>query len=142
MQEENFETKLSSWINFRKRLETSATPFEDVIKHYNTLNKCKLSVDPWDQKTWPDPWELLCQNKICDFTNSLGVCYSLQLTDRFSQSKFEIHICTDTINDEVMYPVIIDDQYVLCYKLNEVCQKAELPSNIVSQRIYPMIPLQ
>jgi len=142
MQEENFETKLSSWINFRKRLEISATPFEDVIKHYNTLNKCKLSVDPWDQKTWPDPWELLCQNKICDFTNSLGVCYSLQLTDRFSQSKFEIHICTDTINDEVMYPVIIDDQYVLCYKLNEVCQKTDLPSNIVSQRIYPMIPLQ
>jgi len=142
MQEENFETKLSSWINFRNRLETSTTPFEDVIKHYNTLSKCKLSVDPWDQKTWPDPWELLCQNNICDFTNSLGVCYSLQLTDRFSQSKFEIHICTDTINDEVMYPVIIDDQYVLCYKLNEVCQKTDLPSNIVSQRIYPMIPLQ
>lgn len=142
MQEDKFETKLSTWHKFRQTLETSLTPFQDVIRYYNTLDTCNLSVDPWDQKTWPDPWELLCQNKICDFTNSLGVCYSLQLTDRFSQNKFEIHISTDTTNNEVMYPVVIDDEYVLCYKLNEVCQKAEIPSNIISQRIYPMAPLQ
>ncbi len=81
-----YEILLKDWIKFRNTLETSTTPFEDVICYYNTLAKCKLSVDPWDKKTWPTPWELVRQNQICDFTNSLGVCYSLQLTDRFSQT--------------------------------------------------------
>ena len=80
--------------------------------------------------------------QICDFTNILGVCYSLQLTDRFSQNKFEIHISTDTINNEVLYPVFIDEEYVLCYKLNEVCQMTDLPTSLVSQRIYHLPPLQ
>ena len=137
-----YEILLKDWIKFRNTLETSTTPFEDVICYYNTLAKCKLSVDPWDKETWPTPWELVRQNQICDFTNSLGVCYSLQLTDRFSQNKFEIHISTDTINNEVLYPVFIDKEYVLCYKLNEVCQMTDLPTSLVSQRIYHLPPLQ
>ena len=43
-----YEILLKDWIKFRNTLETSTTPFEDVICYYNTLAKCKLSVDPWD----------------------------------------------------------------------------------------------
>jgi hypothetical protein len=138
MQELDFENKLSSWFRFRKQLETSKTPFKDVINYYNATEKCNLSVDPWDQKTWPQgPWELLTQNKLCDLTHSLGVCYTLQLTDRFSQSNFEIHISTDRTSEELFYPVFVDNN-VLCYEFDEVCQRANLPDEFVSQRIYRM----
>ena len=76
MPHNNYELKLVDWTQFRKQLEVSLNPFQDVINYYNKLARSKLSVDPWDMDTWPNPWELLAQNSICDFTNSLGVCYT------------------------------------------------------------------
>ena len=141
MPNNNYELKLVNWTQFRKQLEVSLNPFQDVINYYNKLARSKLSVDPWNMDTWPTPWELLAQNSICDLTNSLGVCYTLQLTNRFSRDKFEIHIVKDYDEDELCYPVCIGN-YVLCYKYNEVVQKSDLPTNFVSQRIYTMPALQ
>ena len=141
MQELNFESRLADWTKFRKQLEVSHTPFQDAIRYYNKIDRCKLDIDPWDRKTWPSPWELLLKNKICDLTHSLGVCYTLQLTDKFSRSEFEIHISTDRTSEVFFYPVFVDN-YVLCYEFDEVCQRADLPTEFVSQRIYRMPRLQ
>ena len=141
MDDLNYEQRLSEWSAFREGLEDSKDPLQDVIDYYNKIPRSKLGIDPWDQSTWPTPWELLAQNSICDLTNSLGVCYTLQLTNRFSRSEFEIHISTDYSNEELCYPVCINNN-VLCYKYNEVVQKTELPTHFVSQRIYKMPTLQ
>ena len=141
MQELSFESRLLHWTKFRKKLETSNTPFQDVIRYYNNIDRCKLAIDPWDRKTWPTPWELLLQNKICDLTHSLAVCYTLQLTDKFSRSEFEIHISTDRTSEVFFYPVFVDN-HVLCYEFDEVCQRADLPTEFVSQRIYRMPQVQ
>ena len=141
MDDLNYEQRLSEWSAFREGLEDSKDPLQDVIDYYNKIPRSKLGVDPWDQSTWPTPWELLAQNSICDLTNSLGVCYTLQLTNRFSRSEFEIHIVMDYSNEELCYPVCINNS-VLCYKYNEVVQKTELPTHFVSQRIYKMPTLQ
>jgi hypothetical protein len=141
MPNKDYEIKLVNWTKFREQLEVSLNPFQDVIDYYNKIPRSKLGVDPWDQSTWPTPWELLAQNSICDLTNSLGVCYTLQLTNRFSRSEFEIHIVMDYSNEELCYPVCINNS-VLCYKYNEVVQKTELPTHFVSQRIYKMPTLQ
>ena len=138
---ENYELRLVNWTKFREQLEVSLNPFQDVVDYYNKLPRSKLSIDPWDMDTWPTPWELLAQNSICDLTNSLGVCYTLQLTNRFSRSEFEIHIVRDYDNEEICYPVCIENN-ILCYKYNEVVQKNELPTQFVSQRIYKMPTLQ
>ena len=141
MQELNFESRLFDWSRFRKKLETSNKPFQDAISYYDRHERCKLSIDPWDRTTWPGPWEILLQNKICDLTHSLAVCYTLQLTDRFSRSEFEIHISTDRTSEVFFYPVFVDN-HVLCYEFDEVCQRADLPTEFISQRIYRMPRLQ
>ena len=138
MQELDFENKLSSWFRFRKQLETSKTPFKDVIKYYNATEKCNLSVDPWDQKTWPQgPWELLTQNKLCDLTHSLGVCYTLQLTDRFSGVKFEIHITLDEDNSHHYYLLHVGDR-VLGYNKEKHINATEIKQNLISQSVFQM----
>ena len=48
-------------------------------------------MDPWDQNTWLGPWQLVEKNLYTEMCITLGICYSLQLTERFSSSDFEIH---------------------------------------------------
>jgi len=138
---EEYEIKLSRWQNFRNELETSINPFEDVVTYYNTKKRCKLSSNPWDQANWPNPWELLEVNKYCDFTLTLASCYTLQLTDKFKDCKFEIHISIDNVNEELLYPLYVDDK-ILCYNYDGVVQNSDLPTTIISQRIYKMPRLQ
>lgn len=138
---DDYTVKLSQWQWLRNRLETSINPYQEVINYYNAQKKCKLSTDPWNKAIWPNPWELLDFNLYCDFTLTLGTCYTLQLTDRFKDCKFEIHISIDKVNEELLYPLYVDDK-ILCYNYNEVIQKNELPTTIISQRIYKMPRLQ
>ena len=138
---EDYDIKLSRWTNFRNELETSISPFEDVLTYYNTKKRCKLRTNPWDQANWPTPWELLEVNKYCDFTLTLASCYTLQLTDRFKDFEFEIHISIDKVNEELLYPLHVDKK-ILCYNYDGVIQKTDLPTAIISQRIYKMPRLQ
>lgn len=141
MLKENYATKLKKWSSLRARLETSTNPFNEVINFYNIKKRCKLSTNPWDKAIWPGPWELLQNDRYCDLLLTLGSCYTLQLTDRFKDSKFEIHISIDRVNEELLYPLYVDNK-ILCYNYDEVVQKTDLPTTIISQRIYKMPRLQ
>jgi hypothetical protein len=137
----NYEEQLASWKSFRDSLETTETPFEDVVQQYAKAPGTRLTCDPWDQKNWPGPWELLQENQYCEFGTVLGMCYSLQLTDRFKGSKFEIHISTNREKSETHYLLIVDDHTVVGYKGRVIC-KEDLPDALYSQRIYECNELQ
>lgn len=140
MFETPFEDRIAFWRNFRDSLETSDTPFEDVIGLYSTAPLMSIHTDPWDQHTWPQPWQLLEQNQYCDFRTVLACCYSLQLTDRFTTARFEIHIGMDYLDSQTHYLLFVNDS-VLGYPLNAVTVRSQLPATLVSQRIYVMPPL-
>ena len=132
----NFEEQLAAWKNFRNSLEESEDPLRQVLEFYTQAPLTRISCDPWDQSTWAAPWELLEENQYCDFGIVLGMCYSLQLTDRFKGSNFEIHICTDNEKSETHYLLFVDNQ-VINYN-NEVVSREELPDALFSQRVYEM----
>ena len=62
-----YEEQLASWKEFRDSLETADEPFEQVIDFYKQAPKTSITCDPWDQKAWLGPWELLRENCYCDF---------------------------------------------------------------------------
>lgn len=136
MFEKPFEERMAAWQQFRQTLETSATPFEDVINFYRKAPLVSVHTDPWNPDTWPDPWQLLDENQYCDFCTVLGWCFSLQLTDRFKESSFEIHIITDNCLG-YNYLLMVDDN-VLGYDDNKVINRADLPSTLQSQHVYAM----
>lgn len=140
MFEKEYEERLASWRNFRDKLESSQTPFQDVLSFYKQARLASIHTDPWDQKTWPSPWELLFENRYCEFCTVLGMCYSLQLTERFKDSFFEIHISKDNSSSEIYYLLCIDD-VVINYDDNSVILKNDLPDSMYSQRIYTMTKL-
>jgi len=136
----DYETRVSLWRQFREDLELSKTPLQDVVNFYETAPTVSIHTDPWDDTTWPDPWELVYENQYCGFCKLLGICYSLQLTERFNQKKFEIHIGIDHTNTETYYLLFIDDQ-VIGYN-DEIISNENLPSTIVSHKTYTMPALQ
>ena len=141
MRQIDYETKLKGWLDFRSTIETSINPFKDVFNYYTSKMRCKLSTDPWNRAIWPSPWELLYKDRYCNLMLTLGSCYTLQLTDRFKDYKFEIHISIDRLNEELFYPLHVDDK-ILCYSYGVVAQKSKLPTNLVPQRIYKMPRIQ
>ena len=133
----NYEDRLRSWSDFRKSLESSKDPFREVIGLYNKTPTVSIHTDPWSRDTWPDPWQLILENQYCSFCIVLGQCYSLQLTERFSGSDFEIHIAIDRKKSDTYYMLYVDDK-VLGYIADEYIQKNDLPQTVEIQKSYTM----
>jgi hypothetical protein len=137
MFDKTYEDRLISWVAFRQSLEQSKDPIQDVIDCYNAAPTVSIHIDPWNQKTWPDPWELIQENQYCEFARVLGMCYSLQLTNRFNRSNFEIHISTD-YNNSVNYYILMIDKYAIGYYNSSYTVIDKLSPMLVSQKIYSM----
>lgn len=128
---------MAAWRDFRESLEVVKDPFQSVLDFYKKAPLVSIHTDPWDPKTWPGPWELLFENQYCDFCTVLGMCYSLQLTERFKDSKFEIHISKDNSKSSINYLLFVDD-IVINHDNEKVISEKDLPEEAYSQRIYPM----
>lgn len=142
MFDKKYEERLISWATFRDSLEESEDPLRQCLELYNTAPLVSMYTDPWDTSTWPDPWQLLDENQYCEFNIVLGMCYSLQLTKRFSVVDFEIHICIDEVKSDMHYLLIIDNKYVLGYDRGAVMTTDLLPKTLKPQQTYRMQPLQ
>jgi hypothetical protein len=141
MFDKKYEQRLSCWSNFREKLESSDTPIQDALEFYNKAPTVSIHTDPWDNNTWPTPWELVKENQYCDFCRVLGLCYSLQLTERFSRSKFEIHIVIDNKNSATHYLLYLDD-LVVNHPNGEQFHANKLPKFYETKKIYSMDFLQ
>lgn len=134
------QTKFLSWYNLRQEVETANNPLYTVSRYFQKLPRVKRYTDPYDSATWPTPWELIEENEFCEFNIILGICYTLQLTERFKNSKPKINLAVDKINKTVYYLLLIDDK-VFGYSEDEWIDAVELPNTLITQKIYAMDPL-
>jgi hypothetical protein len=133
------QTRQLAWYKLRQTLETSEDPFSDVVNFFQRLPRVKLYTDPYDSATWPTPWELIDENEYCDFNLILGICYTIQLTERFKDCRPTINLTIDIVNKTVYYLLCIDDK-VYGYDDGWITV-SELPKSLKIQKIYPMKPL-
>jgi len=141
MFDKKFEDRLIIWRNLRDKIETADDPFRLVTDFYKTAPLVSISCDPWGTETWAGPWELLEENQYCRFGIVLGICYSLQLTDRFKDLPFEIHISTDEKNSNTYYLLFVDE-WVLGYDSEEAVHRDNLSDTLHSQAVHVMPKLQ
>jgi hypothetical protein len=141
MFDKKYEDRLRAWNEFRQSLEESNTPLEDIVKFYERAPVVSIQVDPWEPNTWLNPWELLYENKYCEFSKILAICYSLQLTDRFMTEDFEIHIFTNNEESSTYYLLFIQEK-VIGYDWAKIVNRNELPPELQSQQRYLMPRLQ
>ena len=140
MFDKNNDQRLQAWSEFRKSLETSSNPIQDVLDFYSQSPIVSIHTDPWDETVWPTPWELVQENQYCEFCIVLGMCYSLQLTDRFSQEKFEIHIGIDNKRSKHYYLLVVGDRVLgFTHSTHEHVDK--VLKDLEPQQIHHMPPL-
>jgi hypothetical protein len=121
--------KLKSWREFRLSLETSATPFQDVALLWSKAPFVNRYLNPHNPNSWPDPWKLIMDGKFDDLAICLGMCYTLQLTERFTSDKFEIHMSILPEGDQ--YMLVVNDREVLNLEPRTVLSTTDLPENSI-----------
>lgn len=132
-----YEDRLRIWHDFRQELETAKDPVKLAIETYDTVPTEHISVDPYTPSAWPNPWELIKENSYCLFGKLLGIGYSLQLTERFSQAKFEIHIFIDRAKSNHYYLLSVGD-VVIGYENQLRITGQTIPKNLQPQMHYTM----
>lgn len=138
---DTYERRLQAWHDFRNTLEDSETPLEDTTNFYKDCPRVSINTDPYDNSTWPDPWQLVYENTYCEFCILLGICYSLQLTERFSRDSFEIHITLDKEKSQTNYLLYVND-WCIGYDYDSPVLSNTLPKNLTVEKSYVMPCLQ
>jgi hypothetical protein len=141
MFQKSYYNRIKQWKDLRTTLETAQDPLQDCIDFWRGAPLGALAADPFDKRTWPDPWQMIDENIYCDFLQILAICYTLQLTDRFSQTQFEIHIKQDKKNSRTCYLLLAADR-VIGFQGDKHVAQSDLPKQLISQQSYIMSPLQ
>lgn len=108
--------RLSAWKEFRNSLEVSSSPLEDVATFWAKAPFVSNRF-PLDPKRWPDPWKLVIDGDFDGLGIVLGMLFTLQLTDRFKESQFEIHMYQEDKNKEF---ILVVDNCVLNWTPREI----------------------
>ena len=138
MFDKSYVERLRLWRNFREHLENATDPINDTIQFWSKAPLVNIATDPYDIESWPDPWQMILNNEYCDFVKILAIFYTLQLTERFNQSQFEIHIVLDRKESAIRYLLFVDNQAIGYY--NDKCiDKQELPP-LQSQVQHNLLP--
>lgn len=100
--------RLIEWRRFRDSLETSNTPLKDVAELWSRAPFVSSYLDPHTPDQWPDPWHIILDEKLDNLAIVLGMLYTLQLTQRFMNYHFEIHMSTQEKTKDTDYFLIVD----------------------------------
>jgi hypothetical protein len=117
MYDQSIETRLDSWFNLRKSIENSENPLHLVwdfflSRPFIPYNK---KINPYNEKGWPSPWEIIADNHYDDFTKALMIAWTLKLTNRFKNSVVLLKTMVDN-NKKTQYNLVyIDNSWVINY---------------------------
>lgn len=120
--------RLSDWREFRKSLEDSPNPLLAVVEFWSQAPFIPFNhkVDPYNQRAWPTPWEIIIENKYDDFTRALMMGWTLKCTERFSKSDIQIRSVVDNAQNLAYNLVFVDDKWVLNYDDNQPVEAARV----------------
>ena len=120
--------RLAAWRQFRESLETSPTPLEDVAELWCHAPFVSPYLDPQLPTEWPDPWHLMLDLRLDDLALVLGMLYTIKLTQRFIDTKCEIHMSMCPDKNSTQYLLLVDNSHVLNLDHGTVVEKQRLES--------------
>lgn len=115
--------KIIAWKKFREQLETSKTPFEDLAVFWGQAPFVNNYLDKTAPETWPDPWALVLDGTFDDLAISLGMLYTIKLTQRFQDADCKIFMTTDSDHKSFL---VINNDSILNWHYREVCDQGAL----------------
>jgi hypothetical protein len=123
--------RLTAWADLRRDLDTSKKPLEQLIEFWDhpPYVPYNRNVDPYNQRSWPTPWEIVIENKYDDFTKVLMMAWTLKLTDKFKDSKVEIKTYADMDKNRQYNLLYVNDSVVINYVDNCLSTVNDIPDS-------------
>jgi hypothetical protein len=117
---QSVDQRLTEWVNHRKRLDEVEDPLQEVwdFWHNAPFVPHNRNIDPYFQRSWPSPWEIIAENKYDEFTRALMIGWTLKLTNKFKNSKIELRTLVDNVRPREYNLVYIDEDRVINYSDN------------------------
>lgn len=112
--------RLAAWRQFRDSLESSKTPFEDIIDFWSKALFVNDYLNQKSPNTWPDPWKLILDGKFDRLGLALAMLYTIKLTERFSQTSGEIYTSLSLKNQKTNFVVVIGNETALNLEYKEI----------------------
>ena len=140
MDGKNFEDRLIEWRSFRESLTSKNDPVQAVIDFWNSVPEVTRNVDPYDETTWPTPWEMIEENKYCEFTKLLAIAYTLKLSNLFNDWQPIIKIGLDRRESRLYYMLYLNEQ-VIGYEREKSMHIDQIPKHIQIQKIHMLSEL-
>ncbi len=112
--------RISLWAEHRQRLETVDNPLEEIWNFWRSAPYVPYNnkIDPYYQRGWPSPWEIIEENKYDDFTKALMIGWTIKLLKRYKNSKVVIKTLVDKDRRSIYNVVIVDEEIVINYSDN------------------------
>ena len=112
--------RLTHWKSIRDSLEVDNQPLEIVATLWAQAPFVSPFLNPKDAASWPDPWHLVLDGKMDDLAITLGMLYTIKLTQRFITTPCEIHMSMPVGKKDPEFYLIVDNQFVLNYEHGKV----------------------
>ena len=133
---EQFENRLAESKKLRAILAYSANPIAEAIKFWNNVPTAKRSIDPYDQSTWPNPWEMIEENSFCEFTKLLAVAYTLMFIPQFEDYQPIFKIIVDKSQPRLYYMLLLGDVVVGLDDDNSMILLEKIPNDVHVQKTH------
>lgn len=129
--------RLSSWAKLREDLNQSPEPFNQVWDFWKSAPFIPYNnkIDPYYQQSWPNPWEIVVENKYDDFTKAIMIAWTIKLTKKFQNSKVDIRTMVDKQRSVQYNIVCVDDQLAINYSDNGPISIENIPDSFLLENI-------
>lgn len=137
MFKQSIDDRLSSWAKHRDDLDTAADPLLSVWEFWKDAPFVPYNnkVDPFYQKSWPSPWQIIVDNHYDDFTKALMIAWTLKLTNKFKDSAIEIRSLIDKQHNSVHNVVYVDNLWVVNYLDNGPVLAKDIPDSFFLENL-------
>ena len=133
--------RLTEWKKFRDSLESSDDPLTRVAELWATAPFVNPYLDSKNPNEWPDPWHLVLDNKLDELAISLGMLYTIKLTQRFIDTNCEIHMSMCSQNKHRQYMLVVENERILNLEYGTVVSADRLKT-LDTKTIYAVSRLQ
>jgi len=135
------DSRLTEWIEHRRELDQSTNPLQQVWDFWQPAPFIphNRNIDPYHQKSWPTPWEIIETNKYDDFTKALMIGWTLKLTKKFKDSKIELKTLVDSNRTREYNVIYIDNTWVINYNDNGPISALEINDGFKLENIIEVV---
>jgi hypothetical protein len=113
--------RLAAWRELRQEINT--IPLDAALcrvsEFWSFAPYVTYYLDPARPQDWPDPWLLLSENYYCDLAKTLGIFYTIALTDH-GVNDLKLRILYDINRKEQINIVVVNNKQVINYHFAEV----------------------